>query len=126
MPFALFIIGAALIIASVRNTQGDLFTLIQGDFTGPGNYIFWMVSILLIGAIGYVPKAKPISTAFLVLVIVVLFLSKGKPNAVSGGFFKQFSTGITATQKPAPTATAPQSSGLPSLPSLLDLTTPVH
>lgn len=46
---------------------------------------------MLIGAIGYIPKLKPISTAFLALVIVVLFLKKGT------GFFAQLTTGLGST-----------------------------
>jgi hypothetical protein len=98
MSFALIIIGSVLLIASIRGTQGSLFTLVQGDFTGPNNFIFWTLSILLIGAIGYIPKLKPISVAFLVLVVLVLLLSKGNPNTATGGFFSQFFSQIGATQ----------------------------
>lgn len=98
MPFALLIIGIVLIVAGVRNTQGILFTLLKGDFTGNGNFIFWFVSILLIGSIGYIEKLKPLSTAFLVLVLMALFLSKGDPSKSGGGFFKQFSTALGGTQ----------------------------
>ncbi len=88
MPFALLIIGATLIVAGVRNQQDKLFTLVKNDFAGPNNFIFWIVSILAIGAVGYIPKLKPISTAFLGLVIVVLFLRKGT------GFFAQLNTAL--------------------------------
>jgi len=77
MPFALIIIGIVLLVSSVRNTQDDLYTLVKGDFTGQNNYLYWMVSILIIGALGYVEALKPISRAFLALLIVVLFLSHG-------------------------------------------------
>lgn len=91
MPFALVIIGLALLISGVKNTQDQLFTLVKGDFTGDKNFIFWVVSILIIGAIGYVPKLKPIANSFLVLVVVVLFLS-------NRGFFTQFNYQIGVTQ----------------------------
>lgn len=77
MPFALLIIGIVLLVASVRDKQGDLYTLVKGDFVGPNNYLYWIVSILIIGAVGYVETLRPISRMFLVLVIVVLFLSHG-------------------------------------------------
>ena len=77
MPFALLIIGIVLLVASVRNTQGDLYTLVKGDFTGSNNYLYWVVSILIIGALGYIDALRPISRAFLALLIVVLFLSHG-------------------------------------------------
>lgn len=91
MPFALAIIGIILLIAGVRGKQDVLFSTVKGDFTGPNNFIFWMVSIFVIGAIGYIPKLKPVSTAFLALVIVVLFLRKGT------GFFAQAQRALNLT-----------------------------
>jgi uncharacterized membrane protein YgcG len=88
MPFVLIIVGIVLLVAAVRNTVAapaspNLATLIKGDFTGQDNFAYWLVSILVIGALGYVPELKPLSRAFLVLVIIVLFLS-------NGGFFSKF------------------------------------
>jgi len=89
MPFALVLIGLALLISGVRNTQDDLFTLVKGDFSGSQSFVFWTVSILVIGSVGYIPRLKPVANAFLVLVIVVLFLS-------NRGFFAKFNEQIGA------------------------------
>lgn len=103
MAFVLIIIGVVLLITSVRNTvttQGNtpgLFTLLQGDFTGPNNFVFWLFSILVIGAIGYIPKLKPVSIAFLALVITVLFLKRGDTSGTGGGFFSQLVSGLNQT-----------------------------
>lgn len=83
MPFVLIAIGAMLAVAGVRGTQAELFDLLKGDFTGTPNYISWMVAIMVIGALGYINAIRPISNAFLVLVILVLFIS-------NRGFFAQF------------------------------------
>lgn len=104
MSFALLIVGIVFLVASIKNTQSSLFTLIQGDFTGSQNFIFWLVAILLIGALGYVKKLQPISTAFLFLVVLVLILTRGNPSAVGGGFFTRFTSAIQATQQASPTA----------------------
>lgn len=101
MPFALLIIGVVLLTAGVRNTQNTLFSLLKGDFTGQSNFVFWFVSIMIIGSIGYIPKLKPISTGFLVLVLMVLFLTKGNPSGVGGGFFAQFTSALNSTQQSA-------------------------
>jgi hypothetical protein len=90
MPFALIIVGIILLIAGVRGQIGNLASLIKSDFTGSGNYIYWVVAILAVGSIGYVKKLQPISDAFLALVLIVLLLS-------NKGFFAQFMTGISAT-----------------------------
>lgn len=112
MPFALLIIGIWLLIAGVRDTAGPvtkqntLFYLVRGDFTGPDNFVYWFIAILLIGSIGYISKLKPLSTAFLWLVIVVLFLKKGSSSGVGGGFFNQFIAGIGITQQAGPDTVA--------------------
>lgn len=110
MPFALLIIGAFLLIAAVRGTAdgpNGLFALVSGDFTQPPGFAYWMVAILIVGSIGYIPKVKPISVAFLWLIVLVLFLSKGDPSKVGGGFFGQFVQGLKATTTPiASTATS--------------------
>lgn len=92
MPLVLLFIGLALITSGVRQTTSELFTLIRGDFTGPNNFIYWAVSIFVIGAIGYIKKLQPISDMFLVLVVVVLFLKSGT------GFFSRFTQALKSTE----------------------------
>jgi hypothetical protein len=90
MPFALLFVGIILLVAGLRGQIGNLTSLIKSDFTGSGNYFYWILAILVVGSIGYVKKLQPISDAFLTLVMVVLFLS-------NKGFFSQFMNGLTAT-----------------------------
>jgi len=104
MAVVLIIIGLVMVIAAVRNTvttQGNvegLVPLVQGDFSGQNNFVYWVVSILIIGAIGYIPSMKNLSNAILALVIIVLFLSKG-------GFFQQFQNALqTTTGTPSATS----------------------
>ncbi len=101
MAFALLIIGAVLLISAVKGTTdgpNGLFALVQGDFTGQGNFIYWLAAILVIGALGYIPKLKPISVALLGLVIIVLFLKRGDPStSLGGGIFAQLTTGLAST-----------------------------
>lgn len=106
MPFALIIFGTVFVIVGVRGTQTQFFTLLQGDFTGSGNFIYWIISIFVIGAVGYIPKLKGISDGFMVLVLLVLFISKGNPNGTGGGFFQQFNNAIKTTNT-APVTTTP-------------------
>lgn len=87
MAFALIIVGIVLVVSSVRDTvtngTPNLVGLLKSEFTGDKNFTYWAFSILIIGGLGYIPTFKPLSRAFLALVIVVLFLS-------NGGFFQQF------------------------------------
>jgi len=113
MAFVLLIIGITLLVAGVQNTQADLFTLLKKDFSA---FLMWFIAIFLIGALGYIPKLKPLSTAFMGLVILVLFLSKGT------GFFAQFTSALNSAQAaPASPPAASGQSGLGSLPSLPSL-----
>lgn len=83
MPFAILFIGALLVVVGYRGTHTDLLDLLKSDFTGSNNFIFWIISILVIGAVGYIPRLKPVSDGFLALVILVLFIS-------NPGFFARF------------------------------------
>jgi hypothetical protein len=111
MPFVLITIGVVLLVAAVRGTQEDLYYLAAGDFIGKDNFIFWFLSILIIGAIGYIPKMKPISDGFLILVILVLFLKRGQPGVSGGGFFEQFNQAIATTQSATDPVTAQTAAG---------------
>ena len=95
MSYALIIVGVMLLIASIRDMQGTLFTLLRDDFIGMHSYVFWLLSILGIGAVGYVPKMKSLSDGFLILVFLMLFIS-------NKGFFNQFMaqiSGVESTQQ---------------------------
>jgi len=118
MPFVLLIMGIALLVSSVRGTQDQLFTLVKGDFTGQNNYVYWLVSILVIGSVGYIQDLRKLSTAFLVLVVLVLFLTRGNTHAIGGGFFEQFTKQLASTQTPTPTGATQTASTLGTLPSL--------
>lgn len=102
MPFALAIIGVILVVVAVRNTQDDFSKLVIGDFSGPGNFFWWLAAILMIGAIGYIQKLKPISDGLLALVLVALLLTRGSPSFPGGGFFAQLTNALKGTQVAAP------------------------
>ena len=97
MPLVLIIIGIVLIIAAARDKASDLFTLVGGEFTGPNNFLQWILAFLLIGALGYIPKLRPLSVAFLTLVIVAIFVRKGS------GFFSNLSTAVNGATSPSST-----------------------
>lgn len=100
MPFAFIIVGLVLVISGVRGTGTQLLALIKGEFQGKDNYLYWAVAILAIGAVGYVPSLRPLSRAFLVLVLIVLVLKTGKTSNTGGGFFKQFTTALQQISQP--------------------------
>lgn len=90
MPIALLAIGIIFLVAAVRGKHEDLFDLIKDDFTGPNNFFYWVISIWVIGAVGYYKPLRPLSVAFLTLVILILFLS-------NKGFFRKFLDQVGST-----------------------------
>lgn len=104
MPLALLMIGVMLIVAALRGTERELFALIKSDFTGPNNFIFWVLSLYLISALGYIPQLRKLSNTFLVLVVLALFLS-------NKGFFAKFMGAINGTTKYVPQDTGGTSVG---------------
>lgn len=81
-------------IAGLRGQGEDVSKLLQGDLTGKGSFVPWVLAILAVGAVGYIDELRPVSDAFLVLLLVVLLLS-------NGGFFDKFfeTAGIGGTPK---------------------------
>lgn len=95
MPFLFIVAGLVMIISAVKGTQNDLLTLLKADVTGKNNFVYWMLAILGIGAVGYVRELKPLATSLLVLVVIVLFLD-------SKGVFTEFVSAINSTQTAQP------------------------
>jgi len=79
MPILFGLFGLILIVAGVRGRVNSgtpsLVSLVKDDFTGTNPFWKWMLAILLIGAVGYIPNLRPISRGFMALVIVVFLLS---------------------------------------------------
>ena len=79
MPILFGLFGLILIVAGVRGriTQGtpSLVSLLKDDFTGTDPFWKWMLAILLIGSVGYIPNLRPISRGFMALVIIVFLIS---------------------------------------------------
>jgi hypothetical protein len=95
MPILFLAVGIALLIAAIRNTlvtngsNPGLFTLLQQDFTSSNNFGIWILAIVILGALGYVPALRLISNGLLLLIVVVILLS-------NKGFFSQFQSAVVA------------------------------
>lgn len=87
MPIALIVIGTVFLTAAIRGKQDLLFATLKDDFAGPNNFIVWGLAIWAITAIGYSKALRPLSHAFLALLIIVMFIK-------NRGFFEQFMSQI--------------------------------
>lgn len=113
LAFALLIVGAVLLISGIKDTQQQLYNLVKGDFTGPGNFFYWVLAILVIGAVGYIPSMRTLSRMFLILVLVVLLIHNSKNQGglvqmLNGQLFGKEPQGATAQGTTAQTKVAGQ------------------
>lgn len=112
MILIILLIGVLLVVSSVRNTQGALFSALGTDVPA---FIVWAAAIVALGVIGFIPGLKPISRGLLALVLVVIVLHNYKgilagfqnafqsnPGASSSGSSSNpgSTTGSSATQVP--------------------------
>lgn len=115
MPFALIFAGLMLIITGFQNTYQPFGKLVAGDFTGPNNFIYWVISISLVGALGYNKDLQPFSRAFMGLIILDMIISnKGvfaKLNTALSSGTSQSDTTIGASLPGSGTSGSSSSSG---------------
>jgi hypothetical protein len=74
MPLFLIVVGLVLLVASIRGTQKELFDTLKSDFTGSNNFVFWVLALGIISALGTIKTIRPVTQGFLALVILVIFL----------------------------------------------------
>lgn len=90
MAIPLFFIAFIVFVAAYRNQLGYLATEGSKDIIGVSK---WVAAMVAIGAIGLIPKARPVSNALYFLVIIVIFIAnKGIfANIKSGQAFQPIS-----------------------------------
>jgi hypothetical protein len=91
MPFALTLIGLLLIITGFQNTYKAFGAQVVGDFSGNGNFFYWILSLGAIGSLGYIKGFEGFSRAFMALVIIVMVIGLYKKNP---NIFKDLQTGV--------------------------------
>lgn len=103
MPLILALIGAALVLVALRNTQSQLATALEQDVPG---YLKWVAAIAAIGALGYIKPLEVPSRWLLALVLMVIVLTNYQQIFQS---FQSLGTAPTPTTPPTnPTTAAEQ------------------
>ncbi len=74
MAWGFILIGGLFAIASLRGTHDDLWKLLKDDFTGEGNFIYWVMAIVFLVALGSFRTIRPVTDAFLGLVILIIVI----------------------------------------------------
>lgn len=75
MQFALVTIGLMMIISGARDTYAAFGKELVEDFTGPGNFLYWLVALGFLGAIGSIPQFRSFSRAFMALVLISMVIA---------------------------------------------------
>lgn len=76
------------LLTGLQGDAGTLYALLRDDFTGQNNYIYWLLSILVLGSLGYIKSLEHLSRVFVALVLIVLLLD-------NKGFFAQLQSFIS-------------------------------
>lgn len=90
MPLFFLIAGILAIVVGINDRTDDLVGLLKEDFApsdGSHSFTVWVLVIGAIGLLGSVKTLKPVSNAFLVLLVIVLLLS-------NSGFIAKFTQSI--------------------------------
>lgn len=108
MAIGLILIGLMLISVGVQGTQTTLGPLLKSDFSGAGSFWYFIMGIIIVGAIGYYQPMQGVSRLIILLLVLVLLLT-------NGGFWSQLQAAINA---PAAAPAAPrQTTPLPIPPA---------
>jgi hypothetical protein len=96
MPFLALIIAAVLIVAAIRNTQGQLLTAIRQDVPA---FAIWGAAIFGVAMVGFIPGLKPVSRGLLALLIVAIILANYRNvlNAFQGVAYGAEEQALTGT-----------------------------
>lgn len=106
VPFILIIIGLLMVVSGIKGTQTQLGQQLVTDFTGQGNFFYWVLAIVLIGGLGYIDDLRGLSRMLLAVIIVSMLFS-------NRGFFAQFAQEFQqgSAQAPASSSSSSSSSG---------------
>lgn len=115
MPFALVFIGLLLIVTGAKNTYREFGAELTEDFTGDGNFTWWIVSLGSIGALGYIKELQTFSRLFMTLIIVAMLLSnRGVFAQLTGALQSGPTTPTSAPRNDANAIPIPASVSQPS------------
>lgn len=96
MPILFIGSGLILILTGIKGHPDQLWKLFGNEFVGKNNFAYWIVSILVLGSLGYVPQLRNLSRLFLGLVVLVLLLDNKGFFAKLQDYINTGSTGTSA------------------------------
>jgi len=110
MPIFMGIIATLLIVTAMKGNQAAVMMQVKKDFTGSGNFLYWILAILVLGAIGYVPMLQK-GSKLLVALIVIVFIVANK------GIFAKIQQALSGYQWPTSSSLEGQANVVNQAPS---------
>lgn len=92
-----------MVVSGIKGTQTQLGQQLVTDFTGQGNFFYWVLAIVLIGGLGYIDDLRGLSRMLLAVIIVSMLFS-------NRGFFAQFAQEFQQGSAQAPQSSSSSSS----------------
>lgn len=87
MAFVLVIAGILMVVTGAKGTYAQFGQQVASDFTGPGNFTYWVVAIGAVGSVGYIEALRGFSRMFMALILIAMVLS-------NKGFFAKFTDAL--------------------------------
>lgn len=87
MAFVLTVVGLLMIVTGAKGTYAQFGSQVASDFTGPGNFTYWIAAIGSIGALGYIDTLRTFSRYFMALILISMVLA-------NKGFFTKFTEAL--------------------------------
>lgn len=96
MPLFLLLLGVIFLVAAIRGNQNDLLDLLKDDFSGDNNFLLWVLSLVILVGVGQFKAVRPISDAFLGLIILVIIIANYKRGGdIFSSFIVQLKSGTS-------------------------------
>lgn len=92
MPLVLILVGTLLFWSAYRGKQDELFAVVGDTVKGPPSFFVWVAAIGTVGSIGYVKSAEAFSRAFVILILISMFLAQR-------GFAEQINKALSQSNK---------------------------
>jgi hypothetical protein len=115
MAIFLVVIGVLIVSAGLRNTQGQLGNLIVSDFSGEGNFWYFICGIFIAGSLGYYAPFRDSSRLLIGLILLVFVLSNnGLWAQLENALSNPLPANATGTSAVSPSGTSAVSSSNPN------------
>jgi len=136
MPYALITIGIGLFVSAlngtlkalgsqlyqdlfVSNNTGSSYNVSTGAISGyQPSFIVWILALLIVGLIGYIPEFKKTADAFMALIVIVMVVGqKGFGTVIVQDIENALAKGPQPQASATPLAAVPVQVGGTSAPS---------